>query len=111
MPCSDGHVTFRMVLKVKRKSEPLAIAVKADCFAMSASLQVSMPEMDLREVNPNHPDTLDFGKVGDLASYRAQRSQNMVWIPRHFCATCRWRSRRTTCVISCSPTWPGSAWM
>lgn len=65
-PCRDGHVTFRMVLKVKKKTEPLAIAVKADCFAMSASLQVGMPGAELRDVNPNHPDTLDFGKVGDL---------------------------------------------
>lgn len=60
-----------MVLKVKRKTEPLVIAVKADCFAMSASLQVSLPGAELRDVNPNHPGTLDFGKVGDLASQRA----------------------------------------
>lgn len=55
-----------MVLKVKKKNEPLVIAVKADCFAMSASLQVGMPGLDLRDINPNHPDTLDFGKVGNL---------------------------------------------
>lgn len=63
-----------MVLKVKGKTEPLAIAVKADCFAMTASLQVSMPGTDLRDVNPNHPDTLDFGKVGNLTSHCAPRS-------------------------------------
>lgn len=73
-PCRDGHVSFRMVLKVKGKTEPLAIAVKADCFAMTASLQVSMPGTDLRDVNPNHPDTLDFGKVGNLTSHCAPQS-------------------------------------
>lgn len=84
-PCRDGHVCFRMVLKVKRKTEPLAIAVKADCFAMSASLQVGMPGTDLRDVNPNHPDTLDFGKVGNHTSHCAPCTL-CECISRHICA-------------------------
>lgn len=62
-----------MVLRVKRKTDPLVITVKADCFAMSASLQVSMPGEELRDVNPNHPDMLDFGKVSNLTLYKCSR--------------------------------------
>ncbi|XP_034061831.1 LOW QUALITY PROTEIN: hydrocephalus-inducing protein homolog [Gymnodraco acuticeps] len=63
-PCREGHVSFRLALKVKRKSEPLTLTVKADCFIMSTSVQVVQPEGGLREIIPNQEDTLDFGKVG-----------------------------------------------
>ncbi|TMS05303.1 Hydrocephalus-inducing protein-like protein [Larimichthys crocea] len=59
----EGYVSFRLVLTVKRKSEPLALTVKADCFTMRASVQVENPGGGLREISPNHQDTLDFGKV------------------------------------------------
>uniref|UniRef100_A0A8D0AXJ9 HYDIN axonemal central pair apparatus protein n=1 Tax=Sander lucioperca TaxID=283035 RepID=A0A8D0AXJ9_SANLU len=62
-PCREGFVSFRLVVWVKKKSEPLALTVKADCFSMSTSVQVEKPEGGLREINPNHKDTLDFGKV------------------------------------------------
>ncbi|TDH09205.1 hypothetical protein EPR50_G00084380 [Perca flavescens] len=62
-PCREGFVSFRLVVRVKKKSEPLALTVKADCFSMSTSVQVEKPEGGLREINPNHKDTLDFGKV------------------------------------------------
>ncbi|XP_073328914.1 hydrocephalus-inducing protein homolog [Pagrus major] len=62
-PCRDGCVSFKLVLRVKRKSEPIALTVKADCFIMSTSVQVEEPGGSLREINPNHQDTLDFGKV------------------------------------------------
>ncbi|XP_059190373.1 hydrocephalus-inducing protein homolog [Centropristis striata] len=63
-PCQEGDVSFRLVLRVKRKSEPLTLMVKADCFSMSTSVQVEKPEGGLREISPHHKDTLDFGKVG-----------------------------------------------
>ncbi|XP_071313817.1 hydrocephalus-inducing protein homolog isoform X2 [Trachinotus anak] len=68
-PCREGYVSFRLVLRVKRKSEPLTLTVKADCFAMSTSVQVSNPDGGLREINPNHQETLDFGKVGISEQY------------------------------------------
>ncbi|XP_047451812.1 hydrocephalus-inducing protein homolog [Mugil cephalus] len=64
MPSSEGYVSFRLVLRVKSKSEPLALTVKADCFTMSTSVQVEEPDGSLREITPNHRDDLDFGKVG-----------------------------------------------
>ncbi|XP_049928998.1 hydrocephalus-inducing protein homolog isoform X2 [Epinephelus moara] len=64
MPCRDGYVSFRLVLRVKRKSEPLTLTVKADCFCLRASVQVENPDRGLREIEPNQQDTLDFGKVG-----------------------------------------------
>ncbi|KAM7413943.1 hypothetical protein PAMA_018980 [Pampus argenteus] len=63
-PCREGFVSFRLVLRVKRKSQPLALTVKADCFIMSTSVQVESPDGGLREINPDALDTLDFGKVG-----------------------------------------------
>ncbi|XP_037622519.1 hydrocephalus-inducing protein homolog isoform X2 [Sebastes umbrosus] len=63
-PCREGYVSFRLVLKVKRKSEQLELTVKADCFSMSTSVQVEKPEGGLRDIKPDHIDTLDFGKVG-----------------------------------------------
>lgn len=62
-PCCEGFVSFKLVLKVKRKSEPLTLAVKADCFTMSTSVQVQEPDGGLREIHPNQQDMLDFGKV------------------------------------------------
>ncbi|XP_042266839.1 hydrocephalus-inducing protein homolog isoform X2 [Thunnus maccoyii] len=63
-PCWEGYVSFRLVLRVKRKSEPLALTVKAECFIMSTSVQVESPDGGLREISPDLLDTLDFGKVG-----------------------------------------------
>ncbi|XP_053175951.1 hydrocephalus-inducing protein homolog [Scomber japonicus] len=63
-PCREGYVSFRLVLKVKKKSEPLALTVKADCFNMSTSVQVESQVGGLREIHPDLLDTLDFGKVG-----------------------------------------------
>ncbi|XP_075998116.1 hydrocephalus-inducing protein homolog [Genypterus blacodes] len=63
-PCREGYVSFRLVLKVKRKAEPLVLTVKADGFAMSTSVQVEKPDGGFREINHSYPDTLDFGNVG-----------------------------------------------
>ncbi|KAM7396206.1 hypothetical protein PAMP_019263 [Pampus punctatissimus] len=60
----EGFVSFRLVLRVKRKSQPLPLTVKADCFIMSTSVQVESPDGGLRDINPDALDTLDFGKVG-----------------------------------------------
>ncbi|KAM8849594.1 hydrocephalus-inducing protein homolog isoform 2-T2 [Spinachia spinachia] len=65
-PCRDGHTSFRLILRVKRKSEPIVLTVRADCFCMSTSVHVENPEGGLREISPNLKDTLDFGKVGIL---------------------------------------------
>ncbi|KAF7656194.1 hypothetical protein LDENG_00045050 [Lucifuga dentata] len=62
-PCQEGYVSFRLVVKVKRKSEPLVLTAKADSFAMSTCIQVENPDGGLREIKPNL-DTLDFGNVG-----------------------------------------------
>lgn len=56
-------MSFRLVLKIKRKSQPLTLTVKADCFTMSASVQVESPDGGLREINHNLLDTLNFEKV------------------------------------------------
>lgn len=72
-PRCDGYVNFRLVLKVKRKSEPLALTVKADCFTMSASVHVETPSDGLREISPDHEDTLDFGKVSTSHEYADAR--------------------------------------
>ncbi|XP_029009061.1 hydrocephalus-inducing protein homolog isoform X2 [Betta splendens] len=60
-PCREGSVSFRLVLRVKKKSAPLTLTVKADCFTMNALVQVENPNGGFRELNPNHQDTLDFG--------------------------------------------------
>lgn len=65
---------FTLVLRVKRKSEPLALTVKADCFCMSTSVQVEKPDGGLREITPNHQDTLDFGKVNTRSHQRHKYS-------------------------------------
>lgn len=69
-PCREGYASFRLVLKVKRRFEPLALTVKADCFTMSASVQVEMPGEGLKLIKPNHQDTLDFGKVSTSTVYQ-----------------------------------------
>ncbi|XP_040894088.1 hydrocephalus-inducing protein homolog [Toxotes jaculatrix] len=63
-PCREGYISFRLVVRVKRRSEPLTLTVKADCFTMSTLVQVENPDGGLREISSNHQDTLDFGKVG-----------------------------------------------
>ncbi|XP_070763174.1 hydrocephalus-inducing protein homolog [Enoplosus armatus] len=68
-PCRKGYVSFRVVLRVKRKSEPLALTVKADCFTMSTSVQVEKPDGGLRDIDPNHQDTLDFGQIFEQSTF------------------------------------------
>ncbi|XP_035498051.2 hydrocephalus-inducing protein homolog isoform X1 [Scophthalmus maximus] len=63
-PCREGYVSFRLVLKVKRKSEPLALTVKADCFSLSTLVQVEDPDGGVRDIDPDRQDTVDFGKLG-----------------------------------------------
>lgn len=67
-------MSFRLVLRVKRKSEPLVLTVKADCFTMSTSVQVEKPGGGLSEISPNHQDTLDFGKVSTLSYHTNTRT-------------------------------------
>ncbi|KAM4554444.1 hydrocephalus-inducing protein homolog [Fundulus diaphanus] len=63
-PSLKGYVNFRLNLKVKKKSEPLLLTVKADCFIVSVLVQIQERDGSLREIVPNHEDTLDFGKMG-----------------------------------------------
>ncbi|XP_074533739.1 hydrocephalus-inducing protein homolog [Halichoeres trimaculatus] len=63
-PTREGCVSFRLVLKVKRKSEPLTFTVKASCFTVS--IQVENPDGGFREIKANHQDTLDFGELSSL---------------------------------------------
>ncbi|XP_051916753.1 hydrocephalus-inducing protein homolog isoform X2 [Hippocampus zosterae] len=63
-PCRQGYVSFRITLRVKRKSQFLILTCKAHCFKMTASVQVENPDGGLRELSPDILDTLDFGKVG-----------------------------------------------
>lgn len=72
-PRCDGYVNFRLVLKVRRKSEPLVLTVKADCFTMNASVHVETSTDGLREISPDHEDTLDFGKVSTSHKYTDAR--------------------------------------
>ncbi|KAK2841889.1 hypothetical protein Q5P01_012089 [Channa striata] len=62
-PCREGFVNFKLVLRVKRKSELLTLSVKADCFSMSTLVRVENPDGGFRDVKPTHQETLDFGKV------------------------------------------------
>ncbi|MEQ2312629.1 hypothetical protein AMECASPLE_033126 [Ameca splendens] len=62
-PSLERYVHFRLNLKVKRKLEPLLLNVKADCFNMSVVVQIQEHDESLREILPNHENTLDFGKV------------------------------------------------
>ncbi|KAM4733696.1 hydrocephalus-inducing protein homolog isoform 3-T4 [Anableps anableps] len=63
-PSSEGYVNFRLNLKVKRKLEPLSLNVKADCYTVTALVQIQERDGSLRKIIPNHEDTLDFGEVG-----------------------------------------------
>ncbi|XP_049580395.1 hydrocephalus-inducing protein homolog [Syngnathus scovelli] len=63
-PCRQGFVSFKITLRVKRKSKPLILTCKAHCFTIMASVQVENPDGGLRELSPDVLDTLDFGKVG-----------------------------------------------
>ncbi|XP_025759455.1 hydrocephalus-inducing protein homolog isoform X1 [Oreochromis niloticus] len=63
-PSCEGYVSFKVVLRVKKKSEPLTLIIKADCFTLSTSVQVEKPEGGLKMIAPNHQETLDFGEVG-----------------------------------------------
>ncbi|XP_061629909.1 hydrocephalus-inducing protein homolog [Phyllopteryx taeniolatus] len=63
-PCRQGYVSFRLTLRVKRKSKPLILTCKAHCFTITASVQVENPDGGLRELSPDILDTLDFEKVG-----------------------------------------------
>ncbi|XP_024138466.1 hydrocephalus-inducing protein homolog isoform X3 [Oryzias melastigma] len=65
-PSVEGPVSFRLKLKVKKKSEPLTLTVKADCFAMNALLQLGKADEPFREIAPNLQESLDFGTVGVL---------------------------------------------
>lgn len=56
-------MSFKLVLRVKRKSEPLILNVKANGYTMSTCVQVEKADGGFREISPNHTDTLDFGKV------------------------------------------------
>nr|XP_057932234.1 hydrocephalus-inducing protein homolog isoform X2 [Doryrhamphus excisus] len=63
-PCREGCVSFRLTLKVKRKSQPLILPCKAACVIMTASVQVENSDGGLRELSTDVLETLDFGKVG-----------------------------------------------
>nr|XP_020443912.1 hydrocephalus-inducing protein-like isoform X2 [Monopterus albus] len=63
-PCREGYVHFRVVVRVKGKSDLLTLTVKADCMSMSTLVHVENPDGVIREISPNHQDTLDFGMVG-----------------------------------------------
>ncbi|XP_015258081.1 PREDICTED: hydrocephalus-inducing protein homolog [Cyprinodon variegatus] len=62
-PSSEGKFNFRLNLTVKRKLEPLILNVKADCFIMSALVQIQEQDGNLREIFTNQEETVDFGKV------------------------------------------------
>eukprot|EP00066_Takifugu_rubripes_P027985 XP_011617251.1 PREDICTED: hydrocephalus-inducing protein homolog [Takifugu rubripes] len=62
-PCCKGEKRFRVVLRMKKKPEPLVLTVKASCLPMSTSLQLKMPDGVFRQVNPEQEETLDFGEV------------------------------------------------
>lgn len=62
-PGCRGQKRFRLVVRVKKKPEPLVLTVKAACFSMDASLQVKMPDGVLRHVKPDQEEAVDFGEV------------------------------------------------
>lgn len=64
-------MSLRLLLRVKRKSEPLTLTVKAECFTMSALVRVENPDGGFREIRPNHQDTVDFGNVSTLSCHRS----------------------------------------
>lgn len=70
-PSVEGPVSFRLKLKVKKKSEPLTLTVKADCFAMNALLQLGKADEPFREIAPNLQESLDFGTVSSTRTNAA----------------------------------------
>ncbi|XP_057693166.1 hydrocephalus-inducing protein homolog isoform X2 [Corythoichthys intestinalis] len=64
-PCRQGYVSFKLTLRVKRKSKPLILTCKAHCFTITASVQVENPDGGLRALCPDsNSNILNFGKVG-----------------------------------------------
>ncbi|XP_041651130.1 hydrocephalus-inducing protein homolog [Cheilinus undulatus] len=61
MPRQEGCVSFRLVLRTKRKSEPLRLVVKASSFTIS--FQAEKQDGGIRVMRPDHQDCLDFGMV------------------------------------------------
>lgn len=62
-PCCRGQKRFRLVVRMKKKPEPLLLTIKAACFSMAASLQVNMPDGVLRHIKPEQEEPVDFGEV------------------------------------------------
>lgn len=56
-------MSFKLLLKVKGKSEPLTLHVKADVYGMNMCVHLEKEDGGLREISPNQLNTLDFGKV------------------------------------------------
>ncbi|KAJ0029583.1 hypothetical protein NQD34_004580, partial [Periophthalmus magnuspinnatus] len=71
-PNRQGYLSFRVFLKVKRMLEPLALTVKADCFSMGTLVLIENPSGGLRELRPDHIDSIDFERVGisEQSSFR-----------------------------------------
>ncbi|XP_072290521.1 hydrocephalus-inducing protein homolog [Eucyclogobius newberryi] len=71
-PNRQGYFSFRVFLKVKRRLEPLALTVKADCVSLGTLVEVEKPCGGLRELRPNHIDSIDFERVGisEQSSFR-----------------------------------------
>ncbi|KAK0151856.1 Hydrocephalus-inducing [Merluccius polli] len=61
----EGIVRFRPVLRVRGKTQPLALSVQADGYSMSSRLQLRSPEGEDREVQAGEQAThaLNFGEV------------------------------------------------
>lgn len=70
-PCCKGQKRFRLVLRMKKKPEPLVLTVKASCLPMAASLQVKMPDCVTRRINPDKEETLNFGEVAFPTSWNS----------------------------------------
>ncbi|XP_077372587.1 hydrocephalus-inducing protein homolog [Festucalex cinctus] len=63
-PCRQGYVSFKLTLRVKRKSKLLILTCKAQCCTITASVQVENPDGGLRELSPDILNSWNFGKVG-----------------------------------------------
>ncbi|CAL8374755.1 unnamed protein product, partial [Arctogadus glacialis] len=60
----EGCLRFRPVLKVRGKTQPLTLSVKADGYAMGARLKLRSPAGKEREVQAGEqPHLLNFGEV------------------------------------------------
>lgn len=77
-PNRQGYVNFRVLLKVKRMLEPLALTVKAECFSMSTLVQVEKPSGGFKELKPNHFDSLDFEKVRKMQCQQKKSTLKLV---------------------------------